>query len=211
MENPDQIFGKHRLLSNCLHRRCHAVFDPRSAWRWIKENKSLLLFILARFFLFAQRHESVPLRWDLQCTTTTAAAAAAPYRLCLYSRNKWNKTVCLHRGGLWICVTCIIVHIWDTKRRLMSPFFIIESQPLWRECEDIGAGESHSCLHAELDLITAQFFFCRLWRRKKKSHQVENWFRISIYRFMHARSVHSESQLRQMEEKGKFQASHHIL
>lgn len=180
MESPDQIFGKHRLLSNCLHRRCYAVFDLRSAWRWIKENKSLLLFILARFFLFAQRHESVPLRWDLQCTTTAAAAAAAPYRLCLYSRNKWNKTVFAQRRSLNLCHLYYCAHLRH-KRRQMSPFFIIESQPLWRECEDIGAGESHSCLHAELDLITAQFFFCRLWeKKKKKSHQVENWFRISI-------------------------------
>lgn len=134
--------------------------------------------------LFARRHEQVPLRCDLHCTTTAAAAARLP-AVCLLLRNEW-KNVCVY---VWAGFSeCALVSLHISRHKRWKSFLPLsgKSQPLWSRYKK-KARERYWCWWIRLLLSRrAEFNHCMAIslssgpERKKSSHREENQPCISI-------------------------------
>lgn len=142
--------------------------------------------------LFARRHEQVPLRCDLHCTTTTAAARLPA--VCLLLRNEWKN--------VWVGFSeCALVSLHISRHKRWKSFLPLsrKSQPLWSRYKkkpgrDISAGESDCCCHEEQNLITAWPSVCPLGRRERNRVTGKKISHVSAFWRTHACTRHSESQ-----------------
>lgn len=75
-----------------------------------------IFWLCAIVFLFARRHEPVPLRGDLHCTN---AADAQPPAVRLERRNEWKigACMCVRKGGVCVnvCARGIRAHLRHKK------------------------------------------------------------------------------------------------